>query len=441
MFNKIKTLTSNSLFKHMALSGLCKPVSMIISYIYVPFVLNYLGIEKYGIWSTLLAIVSWISFFDIGIGNGLRNKLTESLASNDGREKKLISSAYVFISVIMISVIIIFSLIAIFLDWKKIFGVVNIDEDLRFSVILCIFFVASNFILSICKNVLFAIQKASIVSVMELFVQLLNLIGILIVRNLIKSSLVIITIIYGLSMLSVNFVTNIILYTKNSNLRPSFKKFNFIEGKNLTTLGFKFFIIQICVLVLFTTDSLIISRLYGASNVTPYSTVNKIFTAIIGVFSAFLTPVWSDVTKAKIENNPSHLVKLLKRLCLLMIPFIIGIILLVFIFRPLMKFWLTKELEYSQTLIILGAAYCFLNIWCNTYSCFASGLELMKCSVITAIVQAVVNIPFSLFFAICLNMEAAGILCGTVVSMGIAAIVLPIAVIKNIKTMSKGISL
>ena len=247
MFNKIKTLTSNSLFKHMALSGLCKPVSMIISYIYVPFVLNYLGIEKYGVWSTLLAIVSWISFFDIGIGNGLRNKLTQSLASNDGREKKLISSAYVFISVIMISVIIIFSLIAIFLDWKKIFGVVNIDEDLRFSVILCIFFVASNFILSICKNVLFehilhhaghekrcafdpfAIQKASIVSVMELFVQLLNLIGILIVRNLIKSSLVIITIIYGLSMLSVNFVTNIILYTKNSNLRPSFKKFNFIS--------------------------------------------------------------------------------------------------------------------------------------------------------------------------------------------------------------------
>ena len=38
----------SSLKKNMAVSGICKPVSMIIGYIYVPVALNYLGVEKYG---------------------------------------------------------------------------------------------------------------------------------------------------------------------------------------------------------------------------------------------------------------------------------------------------------------------------------------------------------------------------------------------------------
>ena len=76
----------SGLISNMALSGICKPASMIMGYIYVPIVLSFLGTEKYGIWSTLLTILSWISYFDIGIGNGLRNKLAESITA--GRCKK-----------------------------------------------------------------------------------------------------------------------------------------------------------------------------------------------------------------------------------------------------------------------------------------------------------------------------------------------------------------
>ena len=81
------------MISNMIASGVCKPLSMIISYIYVPIALDYLGVEKYGIWSTILTILSWISYLDIGIGNGLRNRLTESINKKDGQEKKLISSA------------------------------------------------------------------------------------------------------------------------------------------------------------------------------------------------------------------------------------------------------------------------------------------------------------------------------------------------------------
>lgn len=423
----------SSLRKNMLLSGVCKPISMIISYLYVPIVLNYLGIEKYGIWSTLLAIVSWISYFDIGIGNGLRNKLTIAIATKNGKEKKLISSAYFFISIIMLICLIVFSISAIFINWNTIFGVSDFEENLSSIVITCVFFVIINFVLSLCKNVLFALQKASVTSFMELFVQIFNFVGVLLAGAFFESNLFIITIIYGVSMLVVNIFTSICLYTKNPSLKPNIKSIDIEEGKNITNLGVQFFIIQICALVLFTTDNLIISRLYGAVSVTPYATVNKMYTAIIGVFSALVVPIWSNVTKAKSDNNILHLEKLLKKLNIIMTPFFIIAILLVFIFRPLMRFWLRQDLDYSTLLIVLGAIYCILQIWCTTYSSFVNGLELMKVAIITSVVQAILNIPMSIFFAEFYGMKTSGVLMGTVFSLFIAAIVFPIAVLRYIK--------
>ena len=375
-----------------------------------------------------------MSYFDIGIGNGLRNRLTESIVKKRNDGKKLISSAYAFIAVIMIGFIIVFSFVAIFIDWNSVLGVKKgIDENLRLIVTLAVIFVSLNFILSLCKNVLYAYQEAGFVSMMEMATQILNLVGVLFFSMFTQASLFVMTAVYGCSMILVNIAASIILYGKHHDLIPSFNAIDFLTGKDLTSLGIKFFVVQICALVLFTTDSLIISMIYGASDVTPYSTVNKLFTAVSSVYTALLAPVWSAVTKAKAEGSYDWLNKTIKKLNILMLPFFIGSVCLAFVFQPISDWWLRKELVYSAGLIPLGCLYAILTIWCNTYSYIANGLELMNMSMITAAVQAIVNIPLSLFFAISLNMKSAGVLAGTVGSMAISAIVQPIAIKRCIK--------
>jgi hypothetical protein len=50
---------------------------------------------KYGSWLTLRSIILWFAFFDIGLGNGLRNKFTEAKApGNLERTRIYISTAY-----------------------------------------------------------------------------------------------------------------------------------------------------------------------------------------------------------------------------------------------------------------------------------------------------------------------------------------------------------
>ena len=69
--------------KSMFLNILAKPIGMVITLLYTPFLLAYLGNEKYGIWVTVLSVINWINFFDIGIGNGYRNILAENLVKKD----------------------------------------------------------------------------------------------------------------------------------------------------------------------------------------------------------------------------------------------------------------------------------------------------------------------------------------------------------------------
>ena len=86
---------------------LIKPISMVISLIYTPMLLAFLGDEKYGLWATLLSIINWINYFDVGIGNGLRNLLSKEIASKDYDEaQKSVSTAYIVLSGISLVVLI-----------------------------------------------------------------------------------------------------------------------------------------------------------------------------------------------------------------------------------------------------------------------------------------------------------------------------------------------
>ena len=58
-------------------------LSIFLSFFVVRETLAYLGKDLYGIWSVLFSIISWITLFDSGVGNGLRNKLVISLVNND----------------------------------------------------------------------------------------------------------------------------------------------------------------------------------------------------------------------------------------------------------------------------------------------------------------------------------------------------------------------
>ena len=70
--NQSKNRSSNY-YKQVRWSFFLKILAVGCNLISIPFMFRYLGKEEYGIWSTLLSIVSWIILFDVELGMDIEN--------------------------------------------------------------------------------------------------------------------------------------------------------------------------------------------------------------------------------------------------------------------------------------------------------------------------------------------------------------------------------
>lgn len=87
--------------KNTVIVLVCQAINIIVNFLLVSVVLNYLGVEEYGIWIILTTIVSWFTFFDIGLGHGLRNRYAEEkVKRNEENIKMYVSSTFYMLLVI-----------------------------------------------------------------------------------------------------------------------------------------------------------------------------------------------------------------------------------------------------------------------------------------------------------------------------------------------------
>ena len=198
--------------KTIIINFILRVLGMGISFIYIPQVLKFLGVEYYGIWATILSILSWINFLDIGIGNSLRTTLVEYIEKKDKiSAKKLVTNAYINIGIISTIISILAIFILKFFDMNNLLGINY--KKLNELIFLALMFVNINFIISLCKPIYYAFQKSSIVSLIEITSQLANLIGIVIFLYFkFENSIIYVCILYGVTNLISNLIYTFFLF-------------------------------------------------------------------------------------------------------------------------------------------------------------------------------------------------------------------------------------
>lgn len=417
---------SRNFQKSIGINLILKPVAMLISLIYTPILLRYLGTEAYGVWATILSVVNWIYSFDVGIGNGLRNILSTEVARKDRiAARKSVSTAYISLSIIVFAIY----FFAIFggsqVNWKNTF---NTELEVSLPVFVAFTFVCINFILSLQNSIFYAVQRSEYVAISGVIVQCVNLASVYVAANLNSTGnkLIHIAFITGLSGFVIYVVLTIVLWIKEPYLKPSIKQFEKRKLDGICSLGIKFFLIQIAGIVLFTTDSIIIARLFDSSTVTSYNMVYKVFGLVMGVFSAMLTPIWSRFTVAKEQDDYDWMKKTIKRMKIIWGAFSIGLVIMVPIYKPLTTLWLGKVLIYDKGLIVGMAIYYIVYMYSGIYSTALNGLGNVNVQLVCAVFSAVINIPLSIFLARGCSLGTTGVCLGTVVSLIVGDIIFTI---------------
>ena len=135
--------------KNIVYMVLYKGISILAGLLLVPMTINYVDSENYGIWLTLSSMIAWMSFFDIGINHGLKNKLTEALAKKDfALGKKYVSTTYAILTLIFIPLMFVLLLIAPFIKWESLLNLnPSIGQSLIVAVCILIVYFCLNFVI------------------------------------------------------------------------------------------------------------------------------------------------------------------------------------------------------------------------------------------------------------------------------------------------------
>jgi O-antigen/teichoic acid export membrane protein len=420
-----------------------KGLGILISFLLVPFTINLLNQEKYGIWITIFSIVTWFNVMDIGLGNGFRNKFTEAMAiKNEVLAKKYIQTLYSSMFLITGILLIFFFIVNHFLNWNRILNIPrNFDENIDFLVGTVFVLLCAQLILKNISTILLSLQKTTFSNSLILFGNLLSLIFIFVFNKIYTINLFSIAIIFMMSPIIVFIIATIIIFSKElKHLRPKFfaipqkKYFN-----ELMTLGLKFFLIQITTIVMFSSSSIIITQLYGPSAVTPYNVTYQLFAAAQIFFSIIITPFWSAFTEANAKNDYVWIKTSLKKLMFIWSVFSVGIIILWLISPFVFKIWLGSEIIIPLGLSFQFALFAILMAWSSIFASYLAGIGKILISLYGAIFQCVVNIPLAIFLAKGMDLGTSGIIMATNINMLIPVLLLSLQTNKIINKKAYGI--
>lgn len=385
--------------KNIYFSFLIKGWGALVIYLLVPITLKCLGEYKNGVWLTISTMLLWIDQLDIGLGNGLRNKLAIFMAENNyDKAKEAISSAFAMLIFIVTPITIILCLlinvtdIYLFLNVKH-----EIINNLQTVLTVATIFVCSTFIFKFIGNFYLGLQLPAISNLLVVIGQTLTLIGTIILYYLNSDSLLLIAIVNTLPPLLVYLICYRYTFNyKYKTLKPKIKFVKKTTAKDLLSFGLKFFILQISGGILFLSSNILISRLFSPEIVTPYQITYRYFSIMLLVFTIIGTPFWSATTDAYKKNDIKWLQKSNCYLNKVILMIFVAIGLMVAISPFFYKIWIGGATYIPLGMTIMMAIFMGITIFSLRYSFILNGIGVLNMQLITTLTAAIIFIPLSI---------------------------------------------
>lgn len=383
--------------KNIIYSIFLKFSSILASLLIVPMTIHYIDSTQYGIWMTISSIVAWANFFDLGLANGFRNKFAQSLANGDiSLAQQYVSTTYAIIGSLMTVVLVIILIVNHFLNWSNI---LNVSQEYQNTLnlvfaILSTFF-CMNMIVNIFVKLLEGDQRPAIASAISCIGQIVSLVSIFLLTKITEGSLIKLALYFSSMPFITMLLSSIILfnYSKYKVYKPTLSGIRLSLGKNIIGLGFKFFIIYLCLILVFHLMNIVLSREVGPLAVTQYTVTNKYFSVIYMLSAIVVGPMWSAFTDAYTKQDYNWMKRTLSRLEKWYI-IVIGISLLALCLSPILyKIWLGNSVNITFILSVCVMIYILSQIGSNIFTTIMCGVGHMQLQTYIYICAAIISYP------------------------------------------------
>jgi O-antigen/teichoic acid export membrane protein len=416
--------------KNIVYSFFIKGLSILCQFALVPLTINYLEPGSYGIWQTIAQIVGWFSFFDIGIGNGLRNKLSEALAKGDNQLARVyVSTSYACVAAIFLSLMVLFWVISPFLNWAGLLGLSQSYAGVLQRTMLVVFsFFCLQFILNLIGNILFAHQEPAMSNLIQPLGNLISLIVIFILtRTTATGDLFTVSVVFSAAPVAVLLAFNLLfLGWKYRPIAPGLRFVQFRHSRELFGLGLQFFIIQIAFIVMYSSANIMLIRWFGPSMVTVYTVAYKYFTIALLINGIITATYWSAFTDAYVRGEFDWVRNTIRRMEKVTWLLMAGVILQTILAGPLIHLWV-HQVHVPLDMQITMCIFTLISLIAAPQHIFLNGTGRIRLQLYTAVYSIVMTVPFALLFCKVLHLGPKGVI------LAMTCTALPVTVLYRIQ--------
>jgi O-antigen/teichoic acid export membrane protein len=416
--------------------------SSAVNILLVPMTLAYLDQTRYGVWIVLSSILGWVSFMDIGLGNGLRNEFTRALALNDRLlARRLISTTYLLVAVIAVALFFLFLLCRPFLDWASILNAPpELEGELAVLSVFVFLFLTTRLVFGLIGTILIADQKPALSALLEVAVNVLSLGAVMFLSLMVRRSLFWLGFSVSAFATLVPLAANIWFFrTRYRDLRPSLAHVELAQGHSLAGTGIQFFALQLAGIVLFASSNLIISRVFGSPQVVPYNVAFKFYGVGLAVFTVLLTPFWSAFTDAYARGDSAWIARSLRSLKRFWGILTVCLVLMTLVANHVYRLWVGSEVEVPILLSVTTALYVSIVAWSSIFAYFVNGLGKIRLQLWVAMGIAVCFVPLALFLASVPWLGSAGVVLATCLCLLPGCVIFPLQTKKLLAGTARGV--
>lgn len=427
--------------RHTLLSLASKGGSMLVSLWLVPLTMTYLTPTTYGTWATISAMSALLTFVDLGIGNGLRNRLAEAVGShNPALAQQLVSTAYALFGLLQVSGCLLLLGVSYYVPWGQLLHSTLEGEQLRVGVLVVAIGMSLKLVFDLLSYVLLALQASGWVNLLNLLSNGLVLLGTYGLARFTPPNLIYLAWVVAGSPVVVLALSSVWLYGNRLRAyQPRWGQIRFDRARQILSLGYTFFIIQLAYVVIFYTDNLLINHFFGPAEVASYSIAFRYFSLASTLFGLVMVPYWSAFSEALVQEDRAWMGQTYRVMQRYWVGLAGLVAVMIGVSQPVYAVWVGNQVSIGLPLTVSLGLFVIVTGWNVPSTTVINSTGRLRLQLWYAVASIGTNIPLAYVLGKTLGLGSSGVVLASVLSLGWGAVLGPIQARKLIEGKAEGI--
>lgn len=309
-----RSLRNRNLTANIVFGLLGRVSSSAISLLLVPLLINFLGVDRYGVYMTITAVTGWIGIGTLGLGKGLNNAVIEAHSRGDeAAARRNIASLWAGLGALMLVTAVVLGTAFPFVPWASIFPSNLPESELKLTVLVTFSLTIVGLFLSPVFVIFSAYQnerKSTVFSVTRNATGLLA-IGIAVALGTGMAGYALVA---GLLATGVNVAAaGYLLFWDRPHLRPRRGDASLTLVKAVLVPSLTFFFIDLAAILAFQIDKFLVLQFTTAADVARFDLASRLFLLAFSVYQIVLGPLWPALGDALGRGDRPWARRLLRR--------------------------------------------------------------------------------------------------------------------------------